>query len=141
MNSFMNDTKHLNKLKMKPFDFILIVSLMLASFSPLLFFVNRHTTGQIAQLRVNNKRIKEFDLSKDQVFTYFDKLDGDQNKITVRDGKIAIIDANCTDQICVRKGFISKTGQTIVCLPHRLVIEIMPTNEKQTEDKDRIVDY
>ena len=141
MNSFMNDTKHLNKLKMKPFDFILIVSLMLASFSPLLFFFFFFTTGQIAQLRVNNKRIKEFDLSKDQVFTYFDKLDGDQNKITVRDGKIAIIDANCTDQICVRKGFISKTGQTIVCLPHRLVIEIMPTNEKQTEDKDRIVDY
>lgn len=137
----MTDTKRLNKLKMKPLDFILIVALMFASFSPLLFFVNRHTTGQIAQLRVNNKLIKEFDLSKDQVFNYFNKLDGDQNKITVHNGQIAIVDANCTDQICVRKGFISKTGQTIVCLPHRLVIEIMPTNEKQTEDKDRIVDY
>ena len=141
MNSFMNNTKHLTTLKMKPFDLILIVSLMLASFSPLLFFVNRHTTGHFAQLRVNNKLIKEFDLNKDQVFNYFDKRDGDQNKITVRDGKIAIVDANCTDQICVRKGFISKTGQTIVCLPHRLVIEIMPINEKQTDDKDRIVDY
>ncbi|MDN6070066.1 MAG: NusG domain II-containing protein [Lactococcus plantarum] len=141
MNSFRNYTKHFNKLKMKPLDFILIISLMIASFFPLLFFVNRHTTGQVAQLRVNNKLIKEFKLSEDQVFTYVDKLDGDRNKIAVRDGQIAIVDANCADQICVRKGFIGKAGQTIVCLPHRLVIEIMTTNKEQNKDKDRIVDY
>lgn len=126
---------------MKPFDFILIIMLMLASFFPLLFFIHTNTSGHVAQLRVNNHLIKTFDLRKNQVFTYFNKADGDSNKIEVRDGQIAIVDANCDDQICVRKGFISKTGQTIVCLPHRLVIEIMTTNETQLKDKDGIVDY
>lgn len=141
MNYFINLYKQLKKVKLKPFDFILVVFLMIASFIPLLFFVNTHTSGQIAQLRVNNKLVKNFELNKDQVYTYFDKSDDDRNKIEVRDGQIAIVDANCDDQICVRKGFISKTGQTIVCLPHRLVIEIMPTTDQQHIDKDRTVDY
>lgn len=141
MNYFITLFKQIKILKMKPFDFILIIFLMLASFTPIFFFIHSHTAGHVAQLRVNNKIIKNFKLNSNQIYTYFDKTDGDRNKIEVRDGQIAIVDANCDDQICVRKGFISKTGQTIVCLPHRLVIEVMPTNDQQNNDKDRTVDY
>ena len=32
--------------------------------------------------------------------------------------------ANCNDALCVKQGNISKVGQTIICLPHKLIIEI-----------------
>ncbi|MFR4337598.1 MAG: NusG domain II-containing protein [Lachnospira pectinoschiza] len=34
-------------------------------------------------------------------------------------------DADCPDKLCVKTGMISKTGETIVCLPHRVVVEII----------------
>ena len=124
-------------LRMKPLDFILVICLMVVSFTPFLLLGSKGGTSRQAQLRVDSQVIKTFDLTKDQIYIYQD-ADGDLNKIEVRDGRIAIVYANCGDQICVRKGFINKTGQTIVCLPHKLVIEVMPSGD---DDGNRIIDY
>ena len=32
--------------------------------------------------------------------------------------------ANCPDRVCVRSGYITKAGQSIVCVPNRLIISI-----------------
>lgn len=90
--------------------------------------------GAKAELRISGKVIKTFDLKKNQTWTYRAK-DGDYNKIEVKNGEIAVVEANCKDQIDVQRGFISKTGETIVCLPHNLVIEVM------SGQKDEQVDY
>ncbi|MDN5475068.1 MAG: NusG domain II-containing protein, partial [Lactococcus lactis] len=82
----------------------------------------------------SGKVIKTFNLNKNQTWTYRDK-DGDYNKIQVKNGEIAVVEANCKDQIDVQRGYISKTGETIVCLPHNLVIEVM------SGQKDEQVDY
>ncbi|GFH43198.1 protein export element [Lactococcus hodotermopsidis] len=137
MKTTQNISKNILKLQMKPLDFVLIITLMLASFTPFLFFSNNQKPSNIAQLRINGKIIKNFDLTENQNYTYKD-TDGDINKIVVRDGKIGIIYATCADQICVRKGFVDKSGQTIICLPHQLVIEVMSDNKK---NKERVVDY
>lgn len=125
-------------LQMKPLDFILILLLMMASFTPFLLLNHHQGSSALAQLRVNSQVVKTFDLRQDQTYTYKSQ-DGDINEIEVKDGKIAIVFANCGDQICVRKGFIDKTGQTIVCLPHRLVIEVLNSDKK--DDGRRIIDY
>ena len=36
----------------------------------------------------------------------------------------AVAEANCGDHTCVRTGKISREGEVIVCLPHRLTVEI-----------------
>jgi hypothetical protein len=46
------------------------------------------------------------------------------NVIEVADGQIRIVDATCANKDCVRQGAIGSAGQTIVCLPNRLVIRI-----------------
>ena len=142
MKSITGISRKVKHLQMKPVDFILIILLMIASFSPFLLLRGNQQPVQIAQLRVNSQVVKSFDLGKDQTYTYRDAAHDDINKIEVRDGQIAIVYANCGDQICVRKVYIGKTSQTIVCLPHRLVIEIMAaTDDKGRDKKDRIVDY
>lgn len=44
------------------------------------------------------------------------------NIITVKDGKVAVTEADCPDKHCVNRGFCDR-GTQIVCLPNRLVLE------------------
>jgi hypothetical protein len=59
------------------------------------------------------------------------------NKVVIHDGKIGIVEANCKDEICIREGFIGEVGERIVCLPNRLVIEIIG-KQKNSEEEDVI---
>ena len=47
------------------------------------------------------------------------------NLVSVTDGMVVVEDADCKDQICVRHKAISSRGESIICLPHRLVVEIV----------------
>lgn len=44
------------------------------------------------------------------------------NVITVKDGKVAVTEADCPDKHCMSRGFCDR-GVQIVCLPNRLVLE------------------
>lgn len=46
------------------------------------------------------------------------------NTVTVKDGKVAVTEADCPDQHCVNRGFCDR-GTQIVCLPNRLVLEFV----------------
>lgn len=43
-------------------------------------------------------------------------------------------DADCGDKTCVKTGSIKETGQSIVCLPHRLVITITDSSSDSAPD-------
>lgn len=130
MKFLKNTIIYFKNIKTKPLDFVIIFVLFLASFSTLYFFASG-SRGAEAQLRVHGQVIRTFDLKKNQTWTYRDK-DGDYNKIRIKDGEIAVIEASCKDQIDVKRGYISKVGETIVCLPHDLVIKVISgeTNEQ-----------
>lgn len=51
-------------------------------------------------------------------------LHGGSNRLILRDGAADIIEADCPDQICARQQPITEVGQTIVCMPHRVVVTI-----------------
>ena len=46
------------------------------------------------------------------------------NKLIIKNGKAYMESANCPDKICVAHAPISKTGETIVCLPNKIIAEI-----------------
>ena len=79
-----------------------------------------------AQIQYGDKTTT-VDLRIDQEMV-FENKDGDYNTVTVKDGKIAVTEANCPDQYCVRQGFCN-SGEQIVCLPHRLVISFLGETE------------
>lgn len=80
----------------------------------------------IAQINQNGKIIKTIDLSlidEPYEFVIKDELGG-SNTIRAEKNKIAVIDADCPDKICMKQGFVSDGTVPIVCLPHKLVITI-----------------
>ncbi|GAA2902872.1 NusG domain II-containing protein [Enterococcus pseudoavium] len=114
---------------LRPWDGIIVALLILLSFAPLVIFsLNRaNTPSQQAVLSVDGHEIKTFDLSDKTkaAYTYkYQEADGHYNLIEVKGDRIRIKEANCGDQICVRRGWIDQSGETIVCLPHKLLIEI-----------------
>lgn len=46
------------------------------------------------------------------------------NLVTVKNGKVAVTEADCPDGYCMARGFCSG-GTQIVCLPNRLVLEFV----------------
>ena len=46
------------------------------------------------------------------------------NVVTVKDGKVAVTEADCPDGYCMARGWCSG-GTQIVCLPNRLVLEFV----------------
>lgn len=73
---------------------------------------------------VDGKVTEAYSLNND-----FEKLIETNNKnytnyLIVRDGVAFISEANCPDKICVAHRGIKSEGETIVCLPHKLVIAI-----------------
>ena len=43
------------------------------------------------------------------------------------DGSLAVAESDCPGQDCVHSGAISRAGQSIVCLPARIVVELVGT--------------
>ena len=55
------------------------------------------------------------------------------NVMQIKDGKVTMKKADCKDQICADHKAIEKSGETIVCLPHKVVIEIRSEDGKEQE--------
>jgi hypothetical protein len=51
------------------------------------------------------------------------------NLLIIEDGKADMTQADCPDKLCVHQKAISATGETIVCLPNKVVVEIAGETE------------
>lgn len=104
--------------------FLLVVCLGLS-----LWLLRPDANARRVQIMVGGKTERTVDLTQDQTFTLASP-DGGYNTITVKNGRIAVTEADCPDGYCVKRGFCSG-GAQIVCLPHRLVIHFL---DAQTVD-------
>ena len=95
-----------------------------------LFLVMRVTgseAGSRIQVTVDGEVYGTYSLTEDQVI---EVEEGNfYNRIRIEDGKAYMEEANCPDGYCERQGKISGGVQTIVCLPHKLVVEALEADD------------
>ena len=87
------------------------------------WFWLRGADETIATITLDGEVIAEYDLSQvreTEMFTV--GAPGAENTIRVSPEGIAVISADCPDQVCVHQGVRSHGPQPIVCLPHKLSI-------------------
>lgn len=81
--------------------------------------------GQIACIYADGELIREIDLSAvTESYTFSVETPYGVNEIQVEPGDLRVISGDCPDHVCVRSGSLRKSGLPIVCLPHRLVIQL-----------------
>ncbi len=61
------------------------------------------------------------------------------NAFTIADGMVRMTDANCPDSWCMKKGAVSRTADQIVCLPHKLILQLEGEAEPGLDDLDVVV--
>lgn len=114
--------------------FLIVFVIILAIVSTL--FIRRQafsSTGKYISVQVNGKEIKKiiFD-SKIIGNTIPIQSEYGYNLILIGDEEVRVIEADCPDKIDVKQGYISRIGETIVCLPNKMVVEIKGL-DKDTE--------
>ncbi len=106
----------------KKADILLAVAIIVFSISFLLVTYMFSLDGSTVTVTVDNEVYKTYALNKDITETIKTKYG--VNVICISNGKVSIASADCPDKYCVSHVQISENGQTIVCLPHRLVVEV-----------------
>lgn len=92
---------------------------------------NDTSGSEVVVLRDGNE-IGRYSLSADAIIT-LRGTDNSYNLILVSEGSVKVTDADCPDQLCVRQRSISKSGESIICLPHKLVITIDSPEESDID--------
>ena len=49
---------------------------------------------------------------------------GRQNAVQRIGRRVRVVKADCPDQLCVKQGWIEKTGDQLLCIPNQLLVEI-----------------
>lgn len=125
-------------MKIKTWDKIIIVLLLVISFVPYLFLkvllVGEYDVTY-AKITLDGKLYKEVPLTGQIKHKEFIIDTGyGTNTAVIENEKITITKADCPDGICTHTGFIGKPGQSITCLPHKLHIEIVGKMAEEDED-------
>ena len=80
----------------------------------------------VARITRDGVLLEEIDLDRVAEPRSFTLEDGSgTNTVQVERGRIRVSAADCPDQVCVKQGWISGGAVPIICLPHRLTIEIV----------------
>ena len=116
----MNIKNTLKSRKKEIIAVLILVMIAVISFVCIRFFVEDN--GRYVKVYVNDKLTKTFDLDKDQ--KYFIETKKGYNLLIIKDGKARVADADCPNRICVDKGAISMNDESIICLPHHVVVTI-----------------
>lgn len=106
----------------------IVIACILVISSVSVFAYMKFSAGShhIAEIKQDGKVIKTVDLDKvkdgqDIRISY----DTDHyNIVRIEKGRIRITDADCPDKVCVKTGWITQPGQSVICLPHKLIIKI-----------------
>lgn len=97
--------------------------------------------GSYLRIELNGKEYGRYPLNKDKTFKI--KIDEDEyNVVEIKNKEVRMKEANCRDLLCTHMPSIKKVGETIVCLPHRLILEIISSDDKKNDDEiDKVVGW
>lgn len=110
-------------------DIILAVVIIFIATAGLLLFVFNREQGSTVSVKIDGTQIASYPLGENREIP-IKTGDNDEhiNVLVIKDGKASISEADCPDKICVETRAVSYVGETVVCLPHKLVIEITNQN-------------
>ncbi|HIS65364.1 MAG TPA: NusG domain II-containing protein [Candidatus Avoscillospira avistercoris] len=109
-------------LRFRPADALVILCILLLAGASLVPFL-RNAAVEPATVEVWQNGVLTRQIPAMSQVTF--DVSGDYtNAITVDYGKVAVTHSDCPTQDCVHTGWISYTGQTIVCLPNGVEVRL-----------------
>lgn len=119
----------LASLRIKRGDMILLTVLLTVSAAMGILFAVSQPKPEYVSVREDGMEIARLPLNIDRVYRI-----NDSNTIEISGKSVRMTEASCPDRICIKTGAISRSGQSIVCAPHRIVVTIIGDREPSPYD-------
>ena len=109
------------KIKLEKRDKLLIVIVVCVALCAFLAhqIIGGDGAGKVT-VKVNGELKGTYSLAEDQTI----EINGGRNTLVIENGSASMEKADCPDQVCVRHSAISRNGESIICLPHEVVVSI-----------------
>ena len=121
--------------KLEKIMWVCIVAVSLCLFLAYFLFAEK---GKVVEVKVSGKVIATYSLNENREMT-IEGYKGQINVLVIEDRRAYMKSAECPDKLCVNQGKISTVGQSIVCLPGRIVVTVKKGDGKSL-DEDESVD-
>ena len=110
-------------------DLILFIILTLTGIAATVWiYFPKNRAATHLEVRQNGSIIMTLPLDTDTEQTISGK-NGGTNTFQISGQTATMLEADCGDHTCISTGKISHAGESIVCLPHRLVLQITSSDD------------
>ena len=102
---------------MKKGDFIAIGIILVFALLSFLLFSLFSPSSVTVKITENQKIVYEGKINTDK------KIELENNTVVIANGEVFMEESNCKNQICVKHKKISRSGESIICLPNKVIVE------------------
>lgn len=105
---------------MKKNDFVLIGLVLLTAIAVMSYqYLKKDPGNQSIQITVDGQNYGTYNLEENQTID----ING-TNTLEIQDGEADMSHAECPDKLCVNQKAISRDGESIICLPNKVVVTV-----------------
>lgn len=112
-------------------DIALIVGSLLSFFLIGILLLAFGNEGTLVRVTVDGALFGEYPLSEDCVVEI--RTDRSLNILVIENGRARIREASCPDGICTAHRPIALDGESIICLPNRVVVTVVKQSENEVD--------
>ena len=97
----------------------------------------KQKTGNNIRITIDGKEYGVYSLNEDRVID----IDGEfgHNQVVIQDGEAYMKEADCPDHYCMEYKAISRKNETIICLPHKIVVEVISYDWDENESQIDVI--
>lgn len=109
---------------------LILVFLMIAG---LIYLLTRNgEAGNQVRITLDGEEYGTYSLTEDQEIPV--RTEYGYNIVQIEDGMVFMKDADCLDKYCIHQGKTNRKNQSIVCLPHKLMVEVVEASKDRSAD-------
>ncbi|MCQ2567827.1 MAG: NusG domain II-containing protein [Mogibacterium sp.] len=105
-------------------DIILLIVLVLIGIASTVYVSSSKTGGDKISITRSGKLYGTYSLIEDREIPITDDSGEVTNTVVINGGKVHMGSASCHNQVCVHHAAISSNGESIICLPNRVIVQI-----------------
>ena len=107
--------------RLKFWDVFIIGFVIVISVSVFLLYASADK-GESVEITVDGELHSMYPLYENKVIDVI--TENGNIKVCIKENEVYILDADCNDKICIKDRPVSRKGQTIVCLPLKVIVKI-----------------
>ncbi|WBW50560.1 NusG domain II-containing protein [Peptoniphilus equinus] len=126
---------------MKKGDFLVVFGILVTALTITWFGQNTlvASTANDVVVQVDGKQVGRYSIKDNEGKTIEINNKYGHNAFVIENGKVHMSHSDCRDQLCMHMPAISKSNETIVCLPNRLVLTVLAPPQAPGNDVDVVL--